>query len=116
MTTDYMMFVKDLLVLVSKHDVMDELIWDTDLTFYVNCNDVFFWGVADGEDVTKETLPILEQSLEDAGLDGMTLYCARIRGMRPQGAMYKHLDKQNWGLFDSCGDEREVDFLNPSER
>jgi len=43
----------------------------------------------------------------------MLLYCARKRKMRPQGAMYEYLNKENWPLFDECGPVREKSLSNP---
>ena len=103
-------FVRCLLALTARHDVSDQLMWTEDLEFAVNCNDAFWWGTADAEDVTPETLPELGHSLEDGGEDGMLLYCARRRKMRPQGAMYKHIKKPE--LF-NVFPEREVGFGNP---
>ena len=104
-------FVMQLLTLTAKYDVNEELLWDENLNFAVLCNDFFFWGTADAEEITPETLAELEQSLKDGGIkDGMLLYCARRRNMRPQGAMYKYID--NHELF-NVFPEREIDTLNP---
>jgi len=106
--------IRRLLSLVSKHDVCESLNWTDDLDFAVNCSDVFWWGCADAEPVTDETLDVLEQSLIDGGLqDGMPLYCSRMRKMRPQGAMYKHIE--NPELF-NVFPERVVDTGNPVEQ
>lgn len=96
-------FMTKLLVLVSEYDVRESLYWDEDLNFYIICNDIFWWATSDAEDITEETLPILEQALEDAGdtgYDGPYLYCARQRKMRPQGAAYKYIDESNYVYFD----------------
>lgn len=107
-------FVEKLLKLVAEHEANDELIWHSNLDFYILCNDIFAWGCADGEDVTPESLPVLEQALKDATFpDGPLLYCARMRNMRPQGAAYTFIQKENWPLFDACGPEREVGLGNP---
>ena len=98
----------DLLRLTSKYDMSGALIWSgEDLEFGIICNDVFHWGCADVEDVHEEDLPMLEQAFKDSDIYGDDLYCARKRGMRPQGAMYKHIDKEAWHLFDACGPERD---------
>lgn len=104
-------FVMCLLALTAKHDVNDELMWTEDLEFAVMCSDAFWWGTADAEDITPETLPELEQALIDGGtMDGMLLYCARRRKMRPQGAMYKHIEQPE--LF-NVFPERETGIGNP---
>lgn len=84
----------------------------------INCNDVFFWGSADAEDLSPETLGDLDAAIADCHGDeesGALLYCARRRGMRPQGAMYKYIPKNLWAFFDACGPYRETDFFNPME-
>ena len=82
----------------------------------VNCNDVFFWGCADGEDITEETLPAFNQAVDDCRGDvalAAWLYCARIRKERPQGAAYTFIPKDLWPLFHACGPERKTDCGNP---
>ena len=82
----------------------------------VNCNDAFWWAVADCEDITEETLPQFNQAIKDCnGDEGLAawLYCARKRGMRVQGAAYSYIPEELWPLFDACGPEREKDFFNP---
>jgi len=55
-----------------------------------------------------------KRALDEAGdIDGLYLYVARRRGMRPQGAMYKHIEEKNWPLFNLCGPEREAGMFNP---
>lgn len=83
---------------------------------YVNCNDLFVWACADGEDITEEDLPEFYLAIEDCGGNiktGSDLYCCRKRGMRPQGACYSYYDKKYWFLFNACGPERETGFGNP---
>jgi len=101
-------FIEQLLILTAKYDAMSELWWNEDLNFSAICNDVFWWGTADCEDITPDTIVMLEKALADGGiLYGMMLYCARQRKMRPQGAIYKDIDKKYWPLFDACGPERK---------
>lgn len=108
---------EELLKLMAQNDACDELYWsvkpDGDLRFWIICNDVFWWGAADAEDVTPENIDVLRECLEIDALWGPTLFCARVRGMRPQGAMYKHIDEEMWPHFDACGPEREIDIGNP---
>jgi len=113
-------FTRQLLKLFSIYDCHSELWW-TDvagqLTFFINCNDMFHWATADLEEITVENFHVLEESLEAAGYWGPELFCARVRAMRPQGAFYeKVIPKEVWPLFDACGPEREIDrapFGNP---
>lgn len=91
---------------------------DTDvLDFYVDCSDLFGWGVSDVEPVTPETLGELEQALKDCNHDGegFYLYCARRRKMRPQGAWFTrgYIDPKYMPLYAECGPEREVGHGNP---
>ena len=82
----------------------------------VNCNDLFFWGSADGETITEQDMPTFEAAVEDCGGDltvGALLWCARRRQQRPQGAYYSYFKKEHWHLFDACGPERETGFGNP---
>lgn len=106
-------FIKDLLKLLALHDVTDEVGWSEDLEFYAQCNDAFWWATADAEDITQNSLQCLMGALKDGGDDGMLLYCARQRKMRPQGARYRYINKENWHLFDACGPERATDSGNP---
>lgn len=107
-----------------ERDDYDSLHWrkrEDGLHAGVNCNDAFYWATADVEEVTPENLPVYVQAYTDcdaaecpwhAGL----LFCCRVRGMRPQGAMYRHLDEAVWPLFDAAGPERTTDaepFGNP---
>jgi len=103
----------------------DEVWWRTDgqygpVTMLVNCNDLFFWGCADCEEVTAENIDLLEstyaelQALSDrAAEDTASLFCARSRGARPQGACYKSFRPETVPLFNACGEERAVGFGNP---
>ena len=47
-----------------------------------NCNDLFWWAVGDGEDITEETLPEFNKAIDDCKGDkglGVWLYCCRMR-------------------------------------
>jgi hypothetical protein len=102
-------------------DVREVLYWSVNdgvVRFWVICNDMFAWGCADAEDITDEDLPALEQAFTDAKEVGEvaefpTLYAARRRGMRPQGAMYKCLPEVAWPLYDAAGPHRERSLMNP---
>ena len=104
-------------------DDCDWLFWrftDGRLTIYVNCNDVFAWGCSDVEELTAENLHDAAQAKADVmALGGKgsynwpLLFCARQRKMRPQGAMYKHIDPALWPLFDAAGPPRQAGLGNP---
>lgn len=109
-------FIKDLLIIMTKHDFCEELYWDKKLEFFILCNDIFFWGSADAEEIFQEDLELLEQSLIDDPYTGNLLYCARKRQLRPQNAAYPMVLKEYWHFYDTCGPEREIDMLNPQSR
>ena len=97
------------------------------IVFYIKCNDFFAWGCSDAEEITPDNISILEQCIVDmnalddslpekqyhTGSWGGHLFCARSRGMRPQGACYRSIPRELWPLFDACGPPREKDFGNP---
>lgn len=125
--TDQLDYVRRVLTVFQKSDNYDGLLWnvhDDGVRFSAKCSDVFMWGFADGEGITLETLPTLEQAYAD--LDALQvehhfdaisetpyLYAARVRGLRPQGAMYKYLHEVTWPLFNACGPERGINLFNP---
>lgn len=114
-------FLADLCELSAEHPI--DLEWrgmDGKPTAFVNCSDLFDWGSADCEEVTPENFPMLVQAIEDAekavkygGIRGDDLFCARVRGCRPQGAAYTFIRPELWPLFDACGPERETGVGNP---
>lgn len=86
----------------------------------VNCNDLFWWATADSEEITPENVHIFEQCITDLlaiprpGYEpnahaAATLFCCRVRGMRPQTPYYKYIDKEYHELFNACGPERKPD-------
>lgn len=104
---------RKLLILASDYDQYSSLYWNSDLEFFINCNDLFFWGCADLEPILDSDLEFLEACWKETELFGSELYCARKRKLRPQGAYYKHMTPEIAKLFDACGPEREVGFGNP---
>lgn len=117
-----MTFILQVLALFERVEHEEALEWhvtDDGVTFAVRCNDVFWWACADTEDITPENLAILVQSFDDvAAVDdtetywGVLLFCARVRGLRPQGCCYPKLATL-WPLFDAAGPQRVIDFGNP---
>jgi hypothetical protein len=119
--------ILELLKLVAKADYTDAIWWTCDndeLQFLVNCNDIFYWGCADAEEIsTTEDFALFEQSYRDCiALDSMSydwplLYCARKRNMRPQGTAYSsQIRKEVHELFNAAGPEREINFGNPQSQ
>lgn len=110
--------IRSVLAAASDLEIRDHVYWYEDCKFFVLCNDVFYWGCADCEDInTQADIDILRKACADSDSEtGPLLYCARKRGIRPQGAVYEHLDKKFHALFDECGPSREAQFLNPVAR
>lgn len=105
---------------------IDNLWWRTEgdeVKVYVNCNDIFFWGCSDVEDIEVNDVELLKEVHEQleaikTGLSAywIYLYCSRKRKMQPmqpQGAVYKCIPKEMWNLINECGEEREIDISNP---
>lgn len=98
-----------------------DLLWhirDGRVHFSANVSDVFAWGGGDAEEITADTLPVLEQAfadLEPVDGDGYLaeLYAARIRHMRPQSAAYPDFSSAVQELFNACGPERSLGLGNP---
>ena len=110
------------------------------LTFLFNCNDLFYWGCADCEEITPENFHMVKDALTDAaeaigacdpwelpktkpfdielrrsvfelwqvcGGWAVELFCARVRGMRPQRPCYENWPPEIVALFDACGPQRD---------
>jgi hypothetical protein len=130
-------FLRKLIELMDEHDIDVQFMRRNGVTSAaIGCNDTFFWGCADAEEVTPETIDALESALAEmreaskpwlreqdipnkaymesgSSTFGDVLYCARARKMRPQGAMYKHMRPYMRPLFNACGPERETGLGNP---
>ncbi len=100
------------------------IFWRTDedfspITFWVNCNDIFYWGASDAEEITPENISLLEQCCIECGdgfaVEASILFCAKMRNMRPQNDIYNHFDKKFWPLFNACGLKREINIGNPAK-
>lgn len=116
-------FVTRVLRIFSDLDSHDILWWNSEPCFFVVCNDVFAWGSADLEEITPKNIGMLEKAIVDVRkvapdedwLWGPLLFCARVRGMRPQGAVYPSGDRGIIfaSLFDECGPHRPANLMNP---
>lgn len=99
------------------NNTIDLHISDDQIEMSVNCNDLFFWGCSDCEELTINDLPDLQKAVDDsknAGSDcGELLWVARKRQMRPQGAYYAHVSPNLGKLFDACGEFRPAEIGNP---
>jgi hypothetical protein len=120
-------FVYDVLALFEKYDSCESVEWrcsEGDVKFYIRCNDVFFWGTSDAEELTADHLPLLKQTVEDVRVLGvckydvkafwtaLELFISRVRCERPQGAAYPK-ERELWPLFDAAGPERSTGLGNP---
>jgi hypothetical protein len=104
-------------------DGNESLWWNEDggeIRFFAQVSDFFHWGGSDLEEIQPGDLDELERAAKDVLLAGAAssvwagdLFAARKRGMRPQGACYKHIPQSLWVLFNAAGPERAVDLLNP---
>jgi hypothetical protein len=115
-------FIMEVLRLTS-FDLCEAIWWRTDteyapLTIFVNCSDLFWWASVDSERLTPENIDVFRRSIEDMREIGEVhlgplLFCARVRGMRPQGAYYEHFTRKAHELFNAAGPERETGLGNP---
>lgn len=117
-------FVKKVLEIFWRYDSHNDLYWRVDdgvVTFFVNCNDQFYWGTADLETIEPEDVERLEKAFQDVlaiGADveyAAALFAARNRGMRPQHAAYPFDQRDLWPLYDACGPPRVVGLGNPHQ-
>lgn len=74
---------------------------------YINCNDLFYWAVAEGEDIDLSDMPDLDAALKDSPEHGQLLWVCRKRKMRPQKPYYKYFNKAEKKLFSACGPRRK---------
>ncbi len=108
----------EVLDLVKTYNIED-IWWRTDdkyapITFFLNCNDLFYWACADAEVLTSENIDQLEKCINEvekigekySASYGIMLFCCRTRKMRPQKPIYKRISEKMTALFDACGPER----------
>jgi hypothetical protein len=107
-------------------DAHEALFWKFEtageLKMFANCSDTFTWGSADLEEITPETVGVLEQAEKDLqGIAPRTghflpeLYASRVRKMRPMRAYYRMVRSTYPDdaatamieLFNACGPERK---------
>lgn len=120
-----------LLDVLYKADSRSDLLWyvkGQHVDFCILCSDVFWWGTADLEEIYPEDLDDLENAFKDCkALEESkeapyatnymaTLWVARKRKMRPQGACYENMDAKLAELFDKAGEKRELNIANPKDR
>jgi hypothetical protein len=113
------------LKLLDEHEQYDDVWWSckgeyAPITFFVNCNDLFYWACSDAVIITDKNIELLESSYIEASKHenecgecyASLLFCCRDREMQPQGAYYKDIPKSMWPLFDSCGPDRSEEKGN----
>jgi len=107
--------MKVLRFLVERDMAVDKFYFDADggIVIAENCNDLFYWGCADAEEITPEDLPSIEQAIKDCeaikpsySAYAGTIWACRKRGMRPQYPCYPSYPKSLWPLLDAAGPER----------
>lgn len=116
-------FILDVLHLFSldETDCYSALFWRCEqpgtVSFFVNVNDTFHYSTADVERITPEDMSALRQAIADVraitgrdsdNYDGMMLWAARKRKMRPLQGAYPD-DRRLWALFDACGPVRTAE-------
>jgi hypothetical protein len=121
-------FLYQVLDLVAKAEMYDEVFWHATggfkaPTILVNCSDFFAWACADAQPITQENIDHLRAAIDECeavpefegvGWIGL-LFCAKARGMRPQGCAYpKHHAVA--ALFDACGPKREYEYKSECKR
>jgi len=96
----------------------DGLWWRTDeeyapVKLFVECNDLFYWGCSDCEELNDENIADLEAAAEDCKKltkkwrDAHLLFCCRQRKMRPQKPYFGYIQEEVKPLFYAAGPERE---------
>jgi hypothetical protein len=111
-------FVYKVLQFFDSIDSHDSLYWDchdNEVSFWINCNDLFWWATADLEEITEENFNILVETYKefegnDKAHDRIyhadALFACRSRKMRPQNCILKDLPEHIRPLFEACGPER----------
>lgn len=77
-----------------------------ELILSVNTNDLFYWAVADSEEIQPNELVDLFRCYKETNFGGF-LWACRKNKMRPQSPWYDSFDPQEKELFDACGPERD---------
>ena len=108
----------EVLALFDQADDHEGVFWRVDMDhgrdvkLFANCSDLFYWATADAEEITREDIPLLRQTLADlkavdAAYNLNELFAARKRKLRPQRPCYRHFEAPVAALFDACCTEEE---------
>lgn len=121
--TDTLTYVLEVLEFAERTGSEFEIDWSVEkyersLRFYYRCNDTYFWGTSDAEEIElgdidtinkvyEEVMKLLpDESYYSMATNALLVWASRKRGMRPQGCAYPE-HKALWPLLDACGPERE---------
>lgn len=75
--------------------------------FFVNCNDVFVWGLSESELIEPKEIKDLYACYNETEQFGDMLWACRKRNMRPQKPWFKDMNQNEKKLFEACGPERK---------
>jgi len=104
-------------------DMTDVIWWRTGsekeyapITFFVNCNDLFYWACADCEELTIENLPRLKQAIQEVqdafGVTGKERPPADYKDeklmLEYRDKFDKHFESGKWGAALFCCRERKM--------
>ncbi len=95
-------------------DFNGEVVDYSPITFFINCNDLFFWACSDCEEIESDAeVADIRLAYDDCSklheygnIYAPLLWVARKRKMRPQDPYYTEFPKELHGLFNDCGPER----------
>lgn len=59
----------------------------------INCNDLFFWGCADVEEIKLEELDTLKEYMKEYPVFGISVWCCIKRNLRPQLPVVENIKK-----------------------
>ena len=114
-----------------KYGYLDEAIWwRTDekyapITFFVGCNDLFYWACADAEELTEENFPRLKEAIIDvrkawgcpleepkyphaSKVDEPYIAPSKEAIDKYNEHHEKHWDSGSWGVLLFCARERKM--------
>lgn len=73
--------------------------WQKDrTTLHVNCNDVFYWGCADAENICHGEIGDLYEMWKKDPMWGAAAWCIKKRKQMPQGPVADRMTKAGWDL------------------
>ena len=78
-----------------KYVIEDAISKNETLILHLNCNDVFAWAYADGEDVSYNELPELFKMYEANRDCGPTQWVCIKRNQKPQAPIVKYMKENN---------------------